>query len=85
MTSRQTSTIFLSLIILGLGYWLYASSAAQYDQCQSTLGGLAQTFSKNAAAQCGDISTRHFGSIGIMGLGAILFLLGLLGSSQRSK
>lgn len=80
MTSRQTATIAVSLVVLGLGFWLYTTAATPFNQCQSTLGGLAQALSQNAAAQCGDVSTRYYGSIGIMGLGVILFLLGLFGS-----
>ena len=85
MTSRQTATIIISLIVLGLGFWLYTTAATPHDQCQSTLGGLAQAFSPSVVAQCSDISTRYYGSIGIMGLGVILFLLGLFGSKSSKE
>jgi len=75
----QAATIFVSLLVLGVGFWVYTTAASPYGQCQSTLGGLAQAFNQSIVTQCSDISTRYYVSIGIMGLGPILFLLGLFG------
>ena len=83
MDSRQTAMIALALVVLGLGFWLYASSASQYDQCQTTIGGIAQVLSQTAVATCRDVSTRHTGGLGVMGLGAILFLIGLFGPKGK--
>jgi hypothetical protein len=83
--SRQTLTIIVSLIVLAIGYALYADTALHYDQCKSTIGGLAQAFSTTAAVHCNTISIEHFASIGIMGVGAIVFLIGLFGAGQRSR
>jgi hypothetical protein len=82
---RQTLTIIFSLVILAIGYAMYANSALHYDQCKSTIADLAQAFSISAAVHCNTISIQHFTSIGIMGVGAVVFLIGLFVPGRRSR
>lgn len=83
MRVGKTLPIFLGLVTLALGFVLWATSTNTYNECHTVLFGIANALDPNSVARCKHIDLWHFGSIGVMGLGAILFLLGLFGPKPK--
>jgi hypothetical protein len=77
-------TIFAALVALGIGCLLYAGSAAQFNQCRA-ISAQAIAMDQGLTGICHAATTWHFGSFAIIGLGAVLLVLGFVGKTASRK
>lgn len=70
--------IIVGVLLLLVGFWMYSQYAPQWQQAQSFMGQLAQTFSPRLQEQVQTVRLYYFGSIASMVVGGIFVLNGFL-------
>ena len=75
---RTIWLVSLSLLIIGIGYWLYSASGTTFHECQRDL--IADLFGK-----CNGFAAAYHASFVVMGVGIIATVVVLFRARQVRK
>jgi hypothetical protein len=78
------SLIVIAVVLIAAGYALFVHSSDNFAACQSTIGGIVRMFDPGSARGCADAKNQHYGSIALMGFGAVVLLVGIFVPRRRA-